>query len=155
MVDLSSQSCTITPTSPDGLDPTGGVIVDGTANVTIECRCVNNDSYLLSRMRWYNPSNERIGRNPPAGDPFIIINNNKRPTTLVIPTFSNSTSGVYTCGSGNSYPPPVMVTIYLTIDKGKCYVPLTNTCVLHFMVPQFDINVIEIYVMSLAILSYW
>ena len=119
VVDVSSQSCTITPTSPDGLDRAGGAVVDGTANVTIECRCVDNDGNLLNRMRWYYPGNQRIGRNPPAGDPFIILNTNKRPTILVIPTFSDSTSGVYTCGSGNNNP-TVVVTINLTIGDGKC-----------------------------------
>ena len=153
MVDVSSQSCTITPTSPDGLDPTGGAIVNGTVNVMIECRCVDNDGSVPNRIRWFDPTNTRV-RGALFGGPYIIVNNNDagRPTMLVIPTFSDSTSGVYTCGTGHSYPPGAMVTISLTIGDGKCYVPLTNTCVLYFMVPQFDISIIEIYVMSLAIL---
>ena len=124
VVDVSSQSCTITPTSPDGLDPTGGVIVDGTVNVMIECRCVNNDGSLTIRMRWFNPTNTRVrgAGGTKDGDPYIIANgyNAGTPTTLVIPTFSYSTSGVYTCGTGNSYPPGSMVTINLTIGDGKC-----------------------------------
>ena len=123
MVDVSSQSCTITPESSDGLDPTGGVIVNGTVNVMIECRCVNNDSSLPNRIRWFDPTNRRLRgvTNTPDGDPYITANNNAgRPTTLVIPTFSDSTSGVYTCGIGTSYPPGAMVTINLTIGNGKC-----------------------------------
>ena len=124
VVNVSSQSCTITPKIPDGLDPTGGVIVNGTVNVIIECRCVNNDGSLANRMRWFDPTNTRVRgvSNTPDGDPYIIANYNNadRPTTLVIPTFSDSTSGVYTCGIENNYPPPLMVTIYLAID-GKCY----------------------------------
>ena len=123
VVDVLSQSCTITPTSPDGLDPTSGAIVDGTVNVIIECRCVNNDGSLPNRIRWFDPSMARLrGAGSPApGDPYIIANNNAgTPTTLVIPTFSDSTSGVYTCGTGNNYPPVARVTISLTIGDGKC-----------------------------------
>ena len=125
VADVSSQSCTITPTSPDGLDPTGVVIVDGTVNVMIECRCVNNDGNLPRRARWFDPNVARLRgfTVTPAGDPYIIFNNNNtagRSTTLVIPTFSYSTSGVHTCGIGTSYPPGAMVTINLTIGDGKC-----------------------------------
>ena len=122
VVDVSSQSCTITPTSPDGLDPTGGVIVNGTVNVMIECRCVNNDGSLPSRVRWFDPNMARLRGvgGTPDGDPYIIANNYVRPATLVIPTFSYSTSGVYTCGTGISYPPPSMVTTNLTVGNGKC-----------------------------------
>ena len=123
VADVSSQSCTITPTSPDGLDPTSGVILDGTVNVMIECSCVNNDGSLPNRIRWFDPTATRLRgvTTTPDGDPYIIVNNNAgRPTSLVIPTFSDSTSGVYTCGIGISFPPDAMVTINLTIGDGKC-----------------------------------
>ena len=156
MVDVSSRSCTITPTSPDGLDPTGGVIVDGTVNVMIECRCVNNDGSLSNKITWFDPTNTRLTYleiTPDDDDPYIIANNNNagRSTTLVIPTFSDSTSGVYTCGIGRRYPSYTMVTINLTVGNGKCY----HMHVLHFMVPQYEISVMEIHVTSLSILSYW
>ena len=71
MVDVSSQSCTITPTSPDGLDPTGGVLVGGTVNVMIECRSMNNDGSLPNRLRWFDPNMARLKSvgNTPVGDP--------------------------------------------------------------------------------------
>ena len=116
MVDVSSQSCTITPTSPDGLDPTGGVIVNGTVNVTIECRCTRRTT------RWFDPSNETLfaERRTPDGDPYFVSNSNKF-GTLVIPTFNDSTSGVYTCGIGTNYPPTGVVTINLMLPTGKKY----------------------------------
>ena len=124
VVDVLSQSCTVTPTSPDDLDPTGGVIVDGTVNVMIECRCVNNDGSSPGRIRWFDPTNRRLRgvSNTLFGDPYIITtsNNAGTPTTLVIPTFSDSTSGVYTCGTGTNYPPGAIVAINLTIGNGKC-----------------------------------
>ena len=123
MVDVSSQSCTITPTSPDGLDPTGGAIVDGTVNVMVECRCLVGDDDVPGTIRWFGPNMMTIftQSNTTDGDPYIIPNKNNAgtPTTLVIPTFSYSASGVYTCGTGNSYPPAGNVTIALMQIAGK------------------------------------
>ena len=116
VVDVSSQRCFIIPTSPDGLDRTGGVIVDGT-NVTIECFCFDEDGDVPQRIRWFDPNTRIITQHyAPVGYPYT---SDDAPTTLVIPTFSYSTSGVYTCGIGNSYPPVPMVTINLAIN-GKC-----------------------------------
>ena len=112
-MDVSAQeSCTIIPTSPADLDPTGGVIVDGTQNVMIECSCGTG------RVRWFYPNTTRIltQNKTPPGDPYLM---NQR-SALVIPTFSDSTSGVYTCGLENDYPPQSMVTINLTLSFGKC-----------------------------------
>ena len=112
VVDVSAQSCTITPTSPDYLGPTGGVIPDGTPNVMVQCRCSDG-----GQVRWFLPNNTRvlIERNTPVGDPYFTNN----PSTLVIPTFSDSTSGIYTCGIGNTYPATNNVTINLMLPPGK------------------------------------
>ena len=108
VVDVSAQSCTITPTSPDDLDPTGGVIVDGTVNVMIECRCGG-------RVRWFYRNTTRIVNqaNTPPGDPFFIPAINL--ATLVIPIFNDTTDGIYTCGLGNTYPPNDLATINLIL----------------------------------------
>jgi len=127
VVDVSAQtSCTITPTSPDGLDPTG--IVNGTRNVTIECRCVDKNGDPPRRIRWFNPNGIRL-RNQDItliGDPYSINMNTH--VILVIPTFSNSTSGVYTCGTSSNYPPPNNVTINLMLQAGKSV--CSSCCVL-------------------------
>jgi len=50
VVNVSAQgSCTVTPTNPITLTAAGGVLVDGTQNVMIECRCVDgsNAAYHL------------------------------------------------------------------------------------------------------------
>ena len=123
VADVSSQICTITPTSPDGLDPTGGVIVDGTVNVMVECRCLVGDDDVPRTIRWFGPNMMTIftQSNATDGDPYIIPNNHSAgtPTTLVIPTFSYSTSGVYTCGIGDIYPPTGIVTITVMQIAGK------------------------------------
>ena len=91
--------------------------------MTIECRCVNSGDNLPNRIRWFDPTNARlrgVGNTPP-GDPYFTANNNVRPAILVIPTFSDSTSGIYTCGTGISYPPPCNVTINLMLTAGNGY----------------------------------
>jgi len=118
VVDVSSQSCTITPTSPDGLDPSGGVIVDGTIDVMLKCTCVDENGDVVQTIRWFDPSmtSIRIEDFAPDGDLYQLpsgIDTN----TLVIPIFSDSTSGIYTCGIGD--PPTAMVTINLILSTGK------------------------------------
>ena len=125
MVDVSAQSCTINPTSPDGLDPTGGVLGDGTTNVMIECTCVDENGDTPHRIRWFGPNMKRLftERHTLPSDPYFI--NGHRVVTLVIPTFSNSTSGAYACGIDIDYPPPGMVTINLMLHgKSLCLVSL-------------------------------
>ena len=39
VVDVSAQSCTITPLNPTTLTATGGAVVSGTINVRIQCTC--------------------------------------------------------------------------------------------------------------------
>ena len=88
---------------------------------------MNNDGSLPSRARWFDPTNTRLKgvAGTPDGDPYIIFNDYTagRPTTLIIPTFSDSTSGVYTCGTGLRYPPGgnVAINLMLTASKGYFY----------------------------------
>jgi len=87
--------------------------------VTIECRCVDENGDLPWRTRWFNPNGIRLRYQyaVPAGDPYVI--NMYTHVILVIPTFSNSTSGVYTCGIGTNYLLPNYVTINLMLQAGK------------------------------------
>ena len=120
MVDVSAQSCTITPTSPDDLDPTGGVLDNGTVNVTIECRCVDGNGDPPAKVRWFDPNMNRVpgGRNAVPGDPYSDNDNANGHSTLIISTFSGSTSGLYTCGDNNEYAAiTTMPTINLLLGK--------------------------------------
>jgi len=120
VVDVSAQSCTITSTSPGDL--TGGVIANGTTNVMIECRCMEENGDPL-RARWFNPDNVRIPVRWIVGpnDPYREHDDNIGSATLFIPTFSASTSGVYTCGDNVNYRDiTINVTISLQLGKDQC-----------------------------------
>ena len=96
MVDVSAQSCTITPRNPTTLTDTGGALVSGTTDVRIRCVCTTTIA------RWYDPGvviiNRDVHETYVAGSPYVIRANNKRDITLVIPTFNDSYNGTYYCG---------------------------------------------------------
>ena len=112
MVDVSAQNCTITSTSPGDL--TGGVIADGATNVMIECRCMSK------RARWFNPDNFGIPiqRTVRPNEPYCESNDTIGSATLVIPTFSASISGVYTCGDGTNYN-EITISVTINLQLGK------------------------------------
>jgi len=124
---MSAQSCTINPRSPSNLTATGGVLVDGTQNVMIECECVDDNGRRLRKIRWFFPDTTIVAKqiNPPDGAPYRI--NNNRLQTLVIPTFGDSYDGTYTCGvsEDETYPPNPLTVISLTLPGEKyhklCY----------------------------------
>ena len=102
MVDVSAQSCTITPLNPTTLTATGGAIVSGTTDVRIQCVCtVTGDD---QRVRWYDINGNFLNQNTHmdyvAGSPYYIPNspNGAIDVTLVIPTFTDSYDGTYNCG---------------------------------------------------------
>ena len=118
VVNVSAQgSCTVTPTSPITLTAAGGVLVDGTQNVMIECRCVDGSNVALSPVRWFHPNNMRISSqsNTPTGAPYYISSDSSRLATLVIPTFNDSYDGTYTCGWDDTHPPFPRTTTTLTL----------------------------------------
>ena len=110
MVDVSAQSCTITPLSPTTLTATSGAITYGTENVRIRCRCTESDGTAVSVVRWYDPAGTRLvsARNPAefnanvphftreGGDTGNNVDNTN--IILVIPTFNDTYAGRYTCG---------------------------------------------------------
>ena len=110
MVDVSAQSCTITPLNPSTLTATGGAINYGTENVRIRCSCTESNGNAVSIVRWYDPAGTRLvsARNPAefnANVPhFTRVNGDQGNTVdntdiiLVIPTFNDSYDGMYTCG---------------------------------------------------------
>ena len=113
MVDVSAQgSCTITPLSPTTLTATGGAIPSGTMDVRIRCNCTQSDGTAVSIVRWYDPAGTRLvsarsGAFNPNVPHFTRVNGDTGDTVdnsniiLVIPTFTDSYDGRYTCG-GNA-----------------------------------------------------
>ena len=102
VVDVSAQSCTITPLNPTTLPATGGALVNGTTDVRIQCVCpVTNDD---QRVRWYDSNTNFLNRNTHGsyvpGTPYYTpsTTNPNKDVTLVIPTFTDSYDGTYNCG---------------------------------------------------------
>ena len=110
MVNVSAQSCTITPLNPTSLTATGGGLPSGTMNVRIRCGCTESDGMAVNVVRWYDPAGTRLisARNTKnfnsdvphfervGGDLGDSIDNAN--VILVIPTFTDSYDGTYTCG---------------------------------------------------------
>ena len=117
--------------NPTTLTATGGTIANETMNVRILCNCTESNGDAVSLVRWYDPNGNRLvsARNTEVFDGSVphftrvggdfgdnIDNNN---VILVIPTFTDSYDGTYTCGRevdnfANIGSPTAAVT--LTID---------------------------------------
>ena len=127
MVDVSAQGiCTITPLNPSNLSATGGALPNGTMNVMIQCNCTNDDGTVVGKVRWYDPAEIRLvapghGRFD-ANTPHFTRFNDDSDThvILIIPTFTDSYDGTYTCGKrvNKNLPPLPNAAVYLTI-KGE------------------------------------
>ena len=108
MVDVTAQSCTITPRNPTTLTGAGGVLASGTENVMIHCNCVDGNNMAVGPVRWYDPDGDRLvsSNNNQFNDtvPHFTraAQNDNRNVILVIPTFTDSYDGTYTCGRRNS-----------------------------------------------------
>ena len=110
MVDVSAQgSCTVTPINPTTLTAASGVLPIGTENVMIQCNCSGDDDMTISTIGWYDPNGTGLS-NPEDdgfmdGAPHFTRADDDTNIVLVIPIFTNSYDGTYTCGSeGNDAP---------------------------------------------------
>ena len=115
VVDVSAQSsCTVTPINPPTLTAAGGVLANGTENVTFECNC----SFASSDVRWYDPNGDPVrstsSNSYMVGSPYRVDGDNN--VTLVIPTFNDLYNGNYTCRRrGTNESSPTATTVTLTI----------------------------------------
>ena len=122
VVDVSAQaSCTITPISPTTLTAAGGILPNGTENVMIRCNCSKDHGGINTKVRWYGPDGiiPRFETDDyiPGAPHHIRANggNDNRNITLVIPTFTDSYDGNYTCGRiGNKLPRQPTATVKLS-----------------------------------------
>ena len=98
VVDVSTQSCTVTPLNPTTLTATAGVLVYGTMDVRIQCICPVTDDHVV---RWFHPNRwiiyQQRNEKYVAGSSYVIRNSNTN-VTLVIPTFNYAHYGTYNCG---------------------------------------------------------
>ena len=102
VVDVSAQSCTITPLNPTTLTATGGALVSGTTDVRIQCTC----AVTMGNIRWYDINANFLVQLTHLteyvdGSPYFILGatiGNVQNVTLVIPTFNDFYDGTYNCG---------------------------------------------------------
>ena len=110
---------------------TGGAIANGTMNVRIQCSCIESNGTAVSRVRWYDPAGTRLvsarsGAFNPNVPHFTRVNGDTGDTVdnsniiLVIPTFTDSYDGRYTCGrdaADRSALTPPTADVTLTISE--------------------------------------
>ena len=122
MVDVSAQAqCTITLIRPNTLNNTGGALSSGSTDVRFHCKCVEDGGGDI-QTRWFDPTQTRLNTlaNTNPGIPYFILNGSNTEATLVIPTFSSTYAGTYTCGrnlASNPADTPPTATITLNICK--------------------------------------
>ena len=96
MVDLSAQKCSITPVNPTDLTSTGGVLKDGTKNVTVECKCNDGSNNSISDIKWLTLNNQYLQNNT-SSIPYSNPSRGQKVATLLIPVFNYIYEGNYTC----------------------------------------------------------
>ena len=145
MIDVSAQSCNVTPLNPSTLTAIGGAIVNGTMNVRIQCNCTESGGRAVNIVRWYDPDGTRLvsTRNIENFNPNVphftrVTIHSDRDVILVIPTFNDSYDGRYTCGRNaddrSALTPPtadVTLTIIseLMINKISCLLHICSSVV--------------------------
>ena len=100
VVDVAAQSCNTTAVNPASLTSDRGVLNNGTLNVTIECRCVDNKNRPIKNIKWFFQNGSQVLNisSVPTGAPYLMTN--KKIAMLIIPVFNDTYKGNYTCGKG-------------------------------------------------------
>ena len=106
MVNVAAQSCDIKAVKPANLTSDGGVLNNGTRDVTIECRCMNRKNKLINGIKWFFQNGSQVLNisSVPTDAPYLMTRNNERVAILIIPLFNDTYKGNYTCGKGKSLP---------------------------------------------------
>ena len=116
-----NSNCTIISTSLTTLTTDGGVLVNGTQNVTIYCLCMLGD-VVMDGARWFFPDSSQVRVQAHAdyqpGGPYYL---NILPTPLIIPNFINPYDGTYRCGPSSSFDNAVLFGDSITLTLGGKY----------------------------------
>ena len=120
VVDVSAQgACTITAVNPTTLTAAGGVLANGTENVTIRCNCTDGNGIVVDPVRWYYPTGSKVRHSTRVspGQPYRRKDPDEANVLLLIPTFSDFYDGIYTCGMNvaRGLPGPPIAAVNLTI----------------------------------------
>ena len=138
VVNVSAQDdgqCIVTPLNPNTLTASGGAIVSGTTNVRIQCNCTDGNGAVLN-ARWFDPDGTKLASD--ANDAFDatvphfeFVTGVPRNVILVIPTFTASEAGTYTCGRNFASLDAVNVPPTATTDLTICKLVINKsvTCV--------------------------
>ena len=96
-------NCTIISTSLTTLTTDGGVLADGTQNVTIYCLCMESN-VVVGGARWFFPNGTQVRtethRLTGPNDPYY---RNIIPAPLFIPEFVHPYDGTYSCGPSSNF----------------------------------------------------
>ena len=120
---LAQGGCIIIPVIPTTLTAAGGVLASGTKNVMIQCNCTDDDGVVVDPVQWYDPDGTRLVSTQNSqymvGTPYYmsVVESDESNIILVIPTFTDSYVGTYTCGRmvDSGLPGSPTATVNLTI----------------------------------------
>ena len=118
---LVKSECMLTPINPTTLTSAGGTLLNGTESVMIQCNCTDDNGKKINRVRWYDPDGNRLrSRRFNKDVPYFarVTDHDNSNIILVIPIFTNSFDGVYTCGTkvNERQGGPLNAAVNLTID---------------------------------------
>ena len=171
VVDVSAQSCTITPLNPTTLTATGGGLPGGTMNVRIRCSCTESDGMAVDVVRWYDPAGIRLmsARNTEqfngdvphftrvGGDLGDNIDNSNN--ILVIPTFTDSYDGRYTCGRDAANHTAALIgpnaNVTLTIDSELMINTITYLYVAMYILARSQTNSVFVCKQFMLLIKYF
>ena len=116
--------CILTPINPTTLTSAGGTLPNGTERVMIQCNCTNDNGKKINHVRWYDPDGNELlsprSRHFNDDVPYFtrVTDRDNTNIILVIPMFTSSFDGIYTCGKrvNRGLPGPPNASVNLTID---------------------------------------
>jgi len=94
VVNVAAQSCNITSVKPADLNSSVGVLDNGTLNVMIRCRCVDDHNKELRNIKWFYQNGSQVldMKSVPLGAPYLMTSDGKRIATLCSMTLMRVTT---------------------------------------------------------------
>ena len=148
VVDVSAQydstgTCNLTVVRPNTLTNAGGALPSGTEDVRFHCSCSRNNGSTARNTRWFDTNMNRLSTTV-TNAPYHILQSSGTEATLIIPTFTESYAGTYTCG-GNfvSNPQPPTANVTLTI----CKLIINTINYFYLVLYSLKINIVSIVIL--------
>ena len=112
---MTQRSCTIFTSLPTLTAP-GGVIANGTQNVTLYCICVEDNIAVGPTTWFFNGAEVTLTQDDGNSNPY---SRNNVPSPLIIPSFISGNDGNYSCETQGNFISSPNNTIILTLPS-KC-----------------------------------